>query len=138
MLLFFDKVAYQVFLFSNSIHKNIFGGKNFRDDAKIHTVFVISLFQCLNLFLIILRYILIEFFDVGLSRYVSFAGLSLLLVFNYFRYYKKKTIDDLGKNEFLIFNNLSFTRFIVIGYFILSILVFLKIGDFARKITLLN
>jgi len=134
MLVIFDKIAHRVFLYSKIIHRNLFGKGRYVEDAKIQTLFIISLSQAVYLFLIIFRFILIKFFEKSMPLYISLSGLFLLCVFNYMRYYKNNRLEEMENSESLFFKNSIMTYTIVIIYFLLAILLFFKIGDIARNL----
>ena len=134
MLIFFDKIAFRVFLFSKAIHKNIFGTGNYVDDAKIQTLFIISLTQIAYVFFIILDFILAKYFETTTPKYVNLFGLILFCGYNYLRYYKSNILDKMEISKSLFFKSRLLTNCIVALYFIIGIVLFFKTGDMVREI----
>lgn len=134
MLIFFDRIAFRVFLFSKIIHKNIFGKGNYVDDAKIQTLFIISLSQSVYVFFIIIDFVLAKFFETNIPEYISLCGLILFCIYNYLRYYKGNVLEEMKAAKSLFFRSRLMTYVIVALYFIIGIVLFLKTGDMVREI----
>ena len=137
-MIFFDKIAFRVFLFSKAIHKTIFGKGNYIDDAKIQTLFIISLSQSAYVFFIILDFILAMYFETNTPKYINLSGLILFCLYNYSRYYKTNTLQEMETSNTLFLKNKLLTNIIVVLYFIIGIVLFFKIGDMVREIIVYN
>lgn len=133
MIVFFDKIAFRFFLFSKLIHKNIFGLGNYNNEAKIQTLFAMSLWQGVYVFFIILDFILAISFEIKVPEVISLVGLVLFCFYNYFRYYKTRILDDMIKEESLFFKSSLITNIITLLYFLIGIFLFFKVGDFVRS-----
>ena len=129
VLRFFDKVAYKVFSLSKKLHKNLFGRGQFEEDAKIQTLFVISLFQCLNIFFVLVNSLLFLLNKSHTPKYVVIGGMIVLGIFNYLRYYRGDFLEDMDQSKALFFNSNILTNLIIISYFVLTVVLLKVIGD---------
>jgi len=135
MLSFFDIIAVTFFNLSNKMFHAVGSTAN-KETAKIQTVFVISGFQIVNVFYIIVDPLLAKYYCLLIPEIITPACFILLLVYNYLRYIYNNKLELMPSQHQTFFNNLLLTRVIMVFYFVISCYLMLKTGDITREIYL--
>lgn len=133
MLYFFDKIALNLYSFSKNFINSFSTGKSKNELSKIQVVFFISLLQTFNFVFSFLDYLLTFFFCYTLPKIIMYGLISLILIFNYFRYFINSTLENLSEDNNLFFKNVIITCLIIVLYIALSYYLMFVTGDFVRN-----
>ncbi len=132
---FFDTLGQNIFKLSSTFYHSNNDNEN-KEIAKIQTIIILSGFQFINIYYVLIDPLLIRYFCINTPLYIIIGGIVLLLLLNYRRYIYNGKLDILTKP--LFFNNKVVTYLIIILYFIISIYLFIISGDYVRNIYLNN
>lgn len=137
MIKFFNTIAANFFTISLNLFHS-WGSKENREIAKIQTVFVLTVFQSINLFFILVNPILAKYYCYAVSKNIIIIVSTIFLINNYYNFIIKSRLERLSSNKPLFFKNQSVTYLIIVLYFILSAFLMWRIGDFVRNQILNN
>ncbi len=135
MIRFFDIIAFNCYKVSSTFFHSINLSKS-KEDAKIQTIFLITAVQSINLFFIIIDFLLVKYFCFQMPKIILIIGISIILVLNYIRYVHNNKLENMEST--LFFKNQYFTYFLIVLYFFISGYAMLFTGDYVRESYLLN